>query len=222
MQASEFTKEGFPKLRNIPVLTSDGEELGKVGDAYYDEDSGRLEAVAVAGDALGVSKRVIPVQGATIDDDGLRLPYGREDIAAAPEAGDDLDETSYGEVSSYYRERSPEIVRSEEEAHVSKQGVEAGSVRVRKWVETEPVELDVELQHETARVTREEINEPVSDAQLGEDEVEVELRSEQPVVRKETVAKERIGIEKDVATEQEQVTAEVRKERVDVDEEGSK
>ena len=44
------------------------------------------------------------------------------------------------------------------------------------------------------------------------------LREEEPVVEKQAVAKERIGIEKDVETDTETVTAELRKERVDINE----
>lgn len=43
------------------------------------------------------------------------------------------------------------------------------------------------------------------------------LRSEEAVVQKQAGAKERIGIEKDVETEQRTISDEVRKERVDVD-----
>ena len=109
------------------------------------------------------------------------------------------------------------VTRSEEELAVGKQEVGAGRARLRKWVETEPVETDVELKRETARVTREPVNEPVSDAELGEHEVEVELSEERPVVEKQTVAKERIGLEKDVDVERQTVSDEVRKERVDVE-----
>lgn len=113
-----------------------------------------------------------------------------------------------------------DVVRSEEELQVGKRGVETGRARLRKWVETEPVEMDVELQRETARVTREPIDEPVSGGQLGEEEVEVPLRVEEPVVEKQTVARERVGLEKDVEMETETVSEDVRKERVDIDEPG--
>ena len=109
------------------------------------------------------------------------------------------------------------MTRHEEELAVGKQQVETGRARLKKWVETEPVEMDVELRQETARVTREPIDEPVDGAELGEQEVEVPLRGEQPVVGKRTVAKERVGIEKDVATERRTVEDEVRKEHVDVE-----
>jgi uncharacterized protein (TIGR02271 family) len=224
-QTSELTRADVPKLRNIPVVTSDGEEIGHVGDAYYDEDSDRLQCVGVAGDALGLTKRVVPVGGATIDADGrLRLPYTRDQIEGSPEWGDDvdddMDDDRYDEVRGYYggEAEGQTITRSEEELAVGKREVEAGSVRLRKWVETEPVETDVELRRETATVTREPVNEVVGDVDLREQEIEVPLHEERPVVEKQAVAKERVGIERDVETQRQTVSDEVRKERVDLEE----
>ena len=88
---------------------------------------------------------------------------------------------------------------------------------LRKWVETEPVETDVELRRERVRVEREPIDQPASGAEIGEQAVEVPVHEEQAVVQKETVAKERISLEKDVETERERVGDEVRKERVEVE-----
>ena len=109
------------------------------------------------------------------------------------------------------------VTRSEEELRVGKREVEAGRVRLRKWVETEPVETDVELRRETVRVEREPINERVSGAEIGEEEVDVTLRSEEAVVDKEVIGRERIRLDKDVETERETVRDEVRRERVEVE-----
>ncbi len=146
---------------------------------------------------------------------GLEYTEQRSDTGL-PEGGFD---TGVGETT-----REPtgtvgegDVVRAEEEIQVGKHETEAGHARLRKWVETEPVEMDVELKRETARVTREPIDQPVSGTELGEDEVEVPLRQEEAVAEKQTVAKERIGLEKDVETQHQTVTDEVRKERVDVE-----
>jgi len=109
------------------------------------------------------------------------------------------------------------VTRSEEELVVGKSRVEAGRVRLRKWVETEPVAVDVELQRETVRVVREPLDQPVEGAEIGEAEIEVRLKAEQPVVQKQTVAKERILLEKDVELGVETVRDEVRKERVEIE-----
>jgi stress response protein YsnF len=77
--------------------------------------------------------------------------------------------------------------------------------------------MDVELKQETARVTRERIDEPVSDAEFEERDVDMPLHREEAVVQKQTVAKERVGLEKDVDVEKKRVREQARKERVDVD-----
>ena len=110
------------------------------------------------------------------------------------------------------------VTRAEEELIVGKREVEAGRLRLRKWVETEPVEVEVTLQRETARIRREPITDPdAAPAEIGEAEIELSLRAEQPVVHKQTVAKERIVVEKEVETELERITDEVRKERVEIE-----
>ena len=216
MDVSSLTRDEIANLRNIPVFAADGGQIGHVGDAYYDEDTGRLECVGIAADAIGFAKRVVPVQGATLDDRGLHLPYAGESVQGSPEVDEELDEERYRAVADHYADARG-VTRSEEEIRVGKREVEAGRVRLRKWVETEPVEMNVELQRETARVTREPIDEPRPDAELREEEVEVSLRAEEPVVQKQTVAKEQIAIEKDVAQTTETVRDEVRKERVELD-----
>ena len=226
------TVDELRELRNAPVYTADGEEFGHVGEIWYDEDSREARYLKVGRGALGLRAVFVPVQGGTVRDDGFQVPFSREQLESSPELGEDEDwtEEREHELSSYYagndvrRERHTSvsdadaaITRSEEEIQVGKRDVEAGQVRLSKWVETEPVEMDVDLRRETARVTREPIDEPASGADFSEKEIEVPLRSEEAVVEKQAVAKERIGIEKDVETEQRTISDEVRKERVDVD-----
>jgi stress response protein YsnF len=57
----------------------------------------------------------------------------------------------------------------------------------------------------------------VTGHEFSEEEVEVPLRQEKPVVQKQTVAKERVGLEKDVKTEKETVRDELKKEHVEVE-----
>ena len=87
----------------------------------------RGRCVGVAADPTGITKRMIPVEGARLDDGALRLPYAREEVAAAP-ALDDVDEERYREVGDYYRQTAAgqTMIRSEEELRVGKR---ATSVR---------------------------------------------------------------------------------------------
>ena len=99
---------------------------------------------------------------------------------------------------------------------------EASRARLRKYVVTENVTQTVPVQREEVRLERE----PITDANVGdatsgpaisEEEHEVVLHEERPVVQKEAVPVERVRLDTDTVTEQETVSGEVRKERVEVD-----
>jgi uncharacterized protein (TIGR02271 family) len=114
------------------------------------------------------------------------------------------------------------MTRSEEELRVGKTQTEVGRARLRKYIVTENVETTVPVQREEVRVEREPITEGNVDnaldgPALSEEEHEVTLHAEQPVVEKNVVPKERVRLEKDTYTEEETVTDEVRKERIEAD-----
>jgi len=109
------------------------------------------------------------------------------------------------------------LTRSEEELRVGKREVESGRARLRKWVETEPVQTNVELERETVHVRREPIDQPVSGGEIGEQTIETTLRAEEPVVEKQVVARERVSLDKDVDVEQRTVSDDVRRERIEME-----
>jgi uncharacterized protein (TIGR02271 family) len=114
------------------------------------------------------------------------------------------------------------MTRSEEELRVGTTERERGRARLKKWVETEEVQESVPVRREQARVEREPItdenvDEAMSGPEISESEHEVTLREEEPVVEKRTVPKERVRLEKDAETGEEQVSEQVRKERVEVE-----
>jgi uncharacterized protein (TIGR02271 family) len=114
------------------------------------------------------------------------------------------------------------MTRSEEELHVGTERREAGRARLRKYVVTEEVTKTVPVQREEVRIEREPITEGNRDAALdgpaiSEEEHEVVLHEEAPVVSKEAVPKERVRMETDTRTDEETVTDEVRKERIETD-----
>jgi uncharacterized protein (TIGR02271 family) len=114
------------------------------------------------------------------------------------------------------------MTRSEEELRVDKQRKETGKARLRKYVVTEQVNVQVPVQREQVRVEREPITDANRDAAMGgpdiaEREHEVTLHEERPVVTTEAVPKERVRLEKDTVQDTKTVSGEVRKERIDVD-----
>jgi uncharacterized protein (TIGR02271 family) len=118
------------------------------------------------------------------------------------------------------------MTRSEEELAVGTREQEAGRVRLRKYVETEDVQETVPVRREEARVEREPITDENVDAatsgpEISEAEHEVVLHEEEPVAEKRAVPKERVRLDKDVQTEEQEVSDTVRQERIDVDDRAS-
>jgi uncharacterized protein (TIGR02271 family) len=114
------------------------------------------------------------------------------------------------------------MTRSEDEVSIGTRRRETGRARLRKYVETEQVEKTVPVEREEVRVEREPITNANRDAamsgpEITESEHEVALRSEEPVVEKRTVPKERVRLDKDVHADEETVSEEVRKERIEGD-----
>src|SRR3954447_12441339 len=114
------------------------------------------------------------------------------------------------------------MTRSEEELRVGTTEREAGRVRLKKYVVEDEVTETVPVRREEVRIEREPITEAnrgdaLDGPDISEEEHEVTLRSEEPVVEKRAVPKERVRLEKDVETVDETVSETVREERVDVD-----
>jgi uncharacterized protein (TIGR02271 family) len=114
------------------------------------------------------------------------------------------------------------MTRSEEHLQVGTQRVETGRARLRKYVVTENVTQTVPVSHEEVRLERE----PITDANAGaaldgpaisEEEHEVVLRAERPVVMKEAVPVERVRLDTATVTDEETVTEAVRKEQIELD-----
>jgi uncharacterized protein (TIGR02271 family) len=112
------------------------------------------------------------------------------------------------------------MTRSEEELRVGT--AERGRAGLKKHVVTEEVQETVPVRREEVRIEREPITDENRDAamrgpDISEAEHEVTLIEEEPVVEKRTVPKERVRLDKDVETGEEQVSERVRKARVEVE-----
>jgi uncharacterized protein (TIGR02271 family) len=114
------------------------------------------------------------------------------------------------------------MTRSEERVNVGTQRREAGRARQRKYVTTETVSQTVPVSHEEVTLQRE----PITDANAGdaydgpaisEEEHEVVLHEEVPVVEKEAVAVERVKLGTETVTDETQVSADVRKEHIELE-----
>lgn len=114
------------------------------------------------------------------------------------------------------------MTRSEERLTAGTRTREVGRVRLRKHVVAEQQQVTVPVSHEELVVERE----PITEADRGpgdvaptisEEEREVVLHEQRPVVDKETEVVERVRLGTEVVTSAETVSGEVRKEEIEVD-----
>jgi uncharacterized protein (TIGR02271 family) len=114
------------------------------------------------------------------------------------------------------------MTRSEERLRAGTETQEVGRARLRKHVVTEHEQVTVPVSHEEVRVERE----PIADADRGaaadgpaisEEEHEITLRAERPVVTTEAEPVERVRLGTETVRDEETVSGEVRKEQIELD-----
>ena len=133
---------------------------------------------------------------------------------------DDVKDTAVGRDTSGLT-TDDAMTRSEEHLSVGTETVQTGKARLRKYVVTEQQTVTVPVSREEVRIERE----PITDGNVGdaldgpaisEEEHEVVLTAERPIVTKETVPVERVRLDVDTVTEQQTVSEEVRKEQIEL------
>jgi uncharacterized protein (TIGR02271 family) len=240
------TIEDARTWRGHDAVGPDANKLGTIEDIYLDQETGEPEWVALKTGMFGGKLSFAPLSQARQDGDTIVLPYEKDQIKNAPrvEADGALSQEEEAQLYRHYgldygESRSDTgqepvgddvsgpttddaMTRSEEELRVGTTRREAGRARLRKYVVTEEETVTVPVQREEVRVEREPITDAnIDDATDGpaisDEEHEVVLHEDEPVVETRAVPKERVRMDKDTVTDQETVTEQVRKERIDVD-----
>lgn len=166
------------------------------------------------------------------EEDDLYAYYERLGLAGAGEySGADRDTAAAGTGLTEGHDTSgpntdDAMTRSEERLHVGTERVATGRARLRKYVVTEQQTVNVPVTREEMRLEREPITEGnIDDAldgpDISEEEQEVVLTEERPVVAKETVPVERVRLGTERVTDTERVDADVRREEIQLEDDPS-
>lgn len=222
------TSQSFVPLSGATV-TEDGLTVQYSKDQI--KDAPRVDA----GEHLGVEQEQELYRYYGVDGQGEGVATDRTDVAAGTAAAGtagaaghvgDRDERAVADRDIADRDRGvadrdadATMVRHEEHLNVGTERQETGRARLRKYVDEEEQTVSVPVETESAHVVRRPVDgEVVSDGKaFQEQEVEMDLESERPVVSKETVAVEEVGLEKETHTENVQVSDSVRSERIEVE-----
>jgi uncharacterized protein (TIGR02271 family) len=237
--------------RGRTVVDSGGQKIGRLDEVYLDDETGRIEWALVHTGLFGTKSTFVPLSAAAPSGEDIRVPFTKEQVKDAPrvepdgELSQDEEAQLYGHYGLDYGEarsgsglpegthrggasQEPDeaMTRSEEEVRVGTAARERGRARLRKYVVTEEVTQTVPVRREKARIEREPItdenlDEATAGPAISEAEHEVTLEEEEPVVEKRAVPKERVRLEKDVDVEEKAVSEQVRKERIETEDESA-
>jgi stress response protein YsnF len=231
------------------LVGADGGRIGEIKDVYLDEQTGQPEWFAVATGLFGRRVSFVPIQGTGWTEDGISVPFTKAEVKDAPHAepdgqlSQDEEAALYSHYGLSYSERHsssglPEggtrkgaqqggradnaMTRSEEELVAGTRREPAQRVRLKKYVETEHVNITVPVKRERVRVVTEPItaenrDEAMRGPDIRENTHEETLYEEEPVVEKRTVPKERVRLEKETVTDEREVAADLRKERIETE-----
>jgi uncharacterized protein (TIGR02271 family) len=220
------------------LVDRDGDKIGKIDELYEDRQTGQPEWALVTTGLFGTRKSFVPLRDARADGEDVRVPVEKAQVKDAPsvEADGELSEIEEQQLFKHYGvgddpseghdasgpTTDDAMTRSEEELRVGTERREAGRARLRKYVVTEHAQRTVPVRREKVRVEREPIDEGnVDDAldgpAISEEEHEVVLHEERPVAETEVVPKERVRMTAEEHTDEETVSADVRKERIETD-----
>ncbi|MGI5131769.1 DUF2382 domain-containing protein [Pseudonocardia sp. CA-107938] len=228
-----ITQDMIQDVVGAQAIGRDGQKIGRVGQVYVDEQNGAPKWATVNTGLFGMNETFVPLDHADVRDHDLRLAVTKDQVKEAPrvdDAGDHLAESEQSRLERYYaawtggeafgdgrRGRDDGMTRSEERLRVGTERTETGRVRLRKYVVTENQQVTVPVSHEEVRVEREPIRDGEHRGRIGDEQQEVTLHAERPVVDKDVEAVERVRLGTETVTEDRTVSEEVRKERIEVD-----
>ncbi|TDC77799.1 DUF2382 domain-containing protein [Micromonospora sp. KC606] len=229
-----LTEQQVRALYGQDVQDRSGTKIGSVARVWADA-AGEPTWVSVKTGMMGHHETMAPLTGAGMAEGRVTVPYDKATVKSAPtvDAGTNqpLDADQLAQLYRHYQlqqqERppqrtpgSPELTRSEERLRVGTESQPAGTARLRKQVVTEDVHTIVPIEHDEVRV----VHEPITEANRGDirpdirdEQREMELRAERPVVSKEQVPVERVRLAKDEVVEEQPIDEQVRRERIDAE-----
>jgi len=203
--------------RNGSVLSTDGDKIGSIGQVYADDDNGQPTWVTAKTGLFGTSESFVPLEGARTEGGDLVVPYTKDQVKDAPRVDTDghLERAEEDRLYAHYG------IGDGNRTYTDAAAGRDGDYRDADYADTgggavgrdtsgpttdDAMTRSEEHQQVTVPVSHEEISldrEPIAEANRGnayggpaisEEEHEVTLHAERPVVDTEAVAVERVRL----------------------------
>jgi uncharacterized protein (TIGR02271 family) len=104
-RSTMLTEQNAREVIGTTAYDADGEKIGKVGQLFLDDQTGRPEFVTVNTGLFGTNETFIPVSDATFNGDRLTVPFAKDKVKDAPNVdaeGGHLDESEEQRLYEYY------------------------------------------------------------------------------------------------------------------------
>ena len=92
------------RVIGVTAVDSTGSKRGEVGEVYLDDETGRPEWATIHTGLFGTKESFVPLGGADVDGETLRVPYDKDTVKNAPQvdAGGHLSPGDESELYRYY------------------------------------------------------------------------------------------------------------------------
>ncbi len=137
--------EHFDSWIGRTLKDESGHKVGKVTDIYTDDDTGQPEWLAVNTGLFGSNVSFVPVNGAALAGDDLQVPFPKDQVKQAPNAGADGVLSSEEEARLYahfgydYDQERVRLQRWVDADRAEHAGPTTGDERRSTWAEDEEV-----------------------------------------------------------------------------------
>ena len=125
--------EHIESWRGQPVLDPAGEQLGKLEEIYLDRSSGTPLLATIKSGLLGRRSKLVPLDGASVSPDYVRLVHDQATVESAPEAAGEAapDAAALDAVGAAYGLKFSERVELETSGEAEARRAEAEAARAR-------------------------------------------------------------------------------------------
>ena len=216
------------------AFDKNGDKVGKVGQLFVDSNSGEPTFVAVNTGLFGRNSSLVPLAGAKLNNEELHVAHTKDEISDAPNISDTDEGLEPEEEERLYKHyglttQDSAQTQTSDRGNTAQAGTAAGTGAAAgtaagtagRREDTETVEVPVS--REEVKVEREKLSpeeaKKLGNTRIGEENADVVLHEEQVNVDKETVPVEKINLNKETVTDKQKVSEDLKKERVEFQDE---
>jgi uncharacterized protein (TIGR02271 family) len=97
-------QEEAQRWYGMTVLDSEGEKIGTIDQVYMDDATGKPEWASITSGFLGMSRRLVPLAGATPEGDSVQAGVTKDQVNNSPSVNEDqeLSESEESRLFEYY------------------------------------------------------------------------------------------------------------------------